>query len=240
MLYNPYVVKHLRRNSWEVKLDEEEVGHVVARHGIDPWFAYVFVERWRLWHVWVPSSWLVAKLGPPRKVFETGCGCGYNLFWFGNKGAQELVGCDKDPKVIAAGIELAKMAKCNCTFYVDDAIRPVNHPVEVNALLALNWTYHVPEFDLNQFISTYYQAISEKGLFLIDIIDSYYNLVDNNKYLTSDWNKPISDRRPSEYIHRYNENQVESAFKKNGFRIIKTFAQQQIVPKKSYIAVKIN
>lgn len=232
------VTIHLRRSDWAVDLPKEQVGEILSRHGVDPWYSYALTERWRRWHVWKPSAWLVKTFGAPVRVFETGCGCGYNLFWFGRAGSRELYGSDRDEQVIAVGREMAALANVPCKLWVDDALQPESVVEKNDAVLALNWTYHAPGFDLDSFLATYRRMLNRGGWLLIDLIDRSFDRIPNNQFLTSDWQRPVDERRPSEYLHRYEKDEAQAAFRAGGFRVLKVFTRHETVPRNAYVLIR--
>src|SRR5262245_16764364 len=166
----------------DIALPATLVRDVISRHGAQEWFIYAHVERSKRKHAWWPSLWLAARLTQSARILETGCGCGLNLIWFGQRGFKHLYGFDLDSKAIAAGHELFAAANLQAKLWTDDGLSPAFIPPErFDAIIALNWTYHVERFDLVQFLETYRQSLTRNGYLVIDLVDSSYDLVPNNQ-----------------------------------------------------------
>jgi len=180
-------------------------------------------------------------LSSSARILETGCGCGLNLLWFRQHGFRDLAGLDIDPTAISAARELFERAAGAATLSVDDALSPKSLAAErFDAILALNWTYHVEQFDLLRFIQVYHRYLACRGYLVIDVIDAAYNMTPNNQFLTSDSEKAEQLRRPSEYKNRYSETEVREATRQCGLRIIRSEAcgDNAIVPRRVYILAR--
>jgi hypothetical protein len=195
---------------------------IVTRHGAQPWFVYAHANRRQRKHVWWPSLWLAARLPSNAAILETGCGCGLNLLWFAQHGFQRLSGFDIDEKAIAVGRELFECQGLDARLWIDNGLHPTG-PVQgpFDAILALNWTYHLDEFDLGEFLQWYRPHLHAGSLMVLDLIDNSYNTVPNNLYLTSDWEKPEPLRRPTEYRKRHSLMEVCRLAKECGYRVIR-------------------
>lgn len=216
----------------EIRLPVTVVENAISRHGAQSWFIYAHTKRRERKHVWWPSLWLAPRLAPSSRILETGCGCGLNLLWFGEQGFRELYGSDIDEKAVSAGIDLFKKAGLNARLWVDDGLLPSRLPSErFDAILALNWTYHVEAFDLGAFFLTYARHLRPGGYIAIDTIASAYNCVSNNQYLTSDWNLPAEQRRPTEYNKRYSCEDVRKAAEAAGLITVKYMSQNELIPR---------
>jgi 2-polyprenyl-3-methyl-5-hydroxy-6-metoxy-1,4-benzoquinol methylase len=205
----------------EISLDINFIESVISKHNAQPWFVYALKDRKNRRHVWWPSLWLAARLKSQDRILETGCGCGLNLMWFAQNGFKNLLGSDNDPLAIAAGQEICSKIEFPIQLYVDNGLDPQkNIELPFNCIFALNWTYHVAEFEILNLCKIYSRLIDHGGYIAIDVIDESYNRYDKNKFLTSDWNKSISERKPSEYIKRYSELDVRNAADQSGLKIV--------------------
>jgi hypothetical protein len=74
----------------------------------------------------------------------------------------------------------------------------------------------------------------------IDVVDKSYGQYPNNQFLTSDWNKPINERNPSEYRKRYSEDDVRKTAEKSRLKIvaINKPPENSFVPRAIYILQK--
>jgi SAM-dependent methyltransferase len=204
-----------------VALSDSLLEHVLLRHQAQPWFLYAHKERAYRQHVCWPSFWLARQLHPDCRILETGCGCALNLLWFAQFGFRNLYGFDNDPTAVAAGREVNERLNCPIRLWVDDGLRPVNLPsFPFHAILALNWTYHVHQFDLTRFLSFYKALITPGGYLVLDSIDTSFSQVALNEFATSDWGKPIDERRPTEYPVRFSPAKLRSEAEALGYRIV--------------------
>jgi len=225
-------------NRSDVNLPDDIVMTIMERYKLDPWFFEgVFKKRTEFyWNAWKSSHWLAKRLHRNSHIYETGCGPALNLIWFGQNGFRHLYGSDIDPNVLAAARELCEAAGINVTLWIDNGIKPTSIPlIPFDAVLALNWTYLVESFELDKFLNTYRNFLKPGGYIVIDVIDSSYNQVPNNQYLTGDWDKPVKQRRPSEYKNRYSMQQVVDSINAIGLELIESIPKSESNFKKVYI-----
>lgn len=223
-----------------IDLPFKEIENIIERNNAEPWFIYAFQKRAERWHIWDPCLWICKNISKNGIIFESGCGCAFNLIWLGQRGFRKLSGSDISKSAINAGKELISLAKVNIELWQDDALHPSSLPKNVDVVLALNWTYHLEHFDLKVFLSTYSTGIKDSGYIIIDAIDKTYDRVPNNQYLTSDWGKPEEERQQSEYKKRYSFEEVSEICREEGLIIIKTFVRPQVVPRIVYILKKLS
>ena len=225
----------------EILLDIDYIEKVIKKHNAQPWFVYALKDRKNRRHVWSPSLWLAARLKSHDRILETGCGCGLNLMWFAQNGFKNLLGSDNDPLAIAAGQEICSKMNFPIQLYLDNGLNPkINIEKPFHCIFALNWTYHVAEFEILNLCKIYSRLIDHGGYVAIDVIDESYNHYQNNEFLTSDWNKVLSERKPSEYIKRYSELDIRNAADQCGLKIVYTEKppQNSFVPRAVYILQK--
>ncbi|MDE2321490.1 MAG: class I SAM-dependent methyltransferase [candidate division NC10 bacterium] len=218
----------LRRK--RIDLPTELVTDVVQRARAQPWFVYAFETRGSRWHVWKVSFWLATRLKSQARILETGCGCALNLIWFGQHGFSQLYGFDNDPDAIQAGTQLCSAANISATLWIDDGLRPFHLSEQTfDAILAVNWTYGVEAFDLIRFLITYRSHLTNRGFLALDVVDIAYNSMPDNQYLTSDRNKPATERGPSEYKKRYSQEQVFHAASCAEMKVVHTISRRSQV-----------
>ena len=219
----------------EIRLPAEKIKEIVDRNGIGDWFFYAFTHRKERWHVCEPSRWILRNVTKSSRIFETGCGSGLNLIWLAQEGFSALYGSDISEGAIAAGRELSLLGGYSIEMWPDDALDPKRLPAAVDVVLGLNWTYHVPGFDLKSFLTMYRRILNLNGTVIVDVIDSSFNKVPNNEFLTSDWPKPAGERKPSEYKVRYSADEVTDIADSSGFSIVHQIWRDAVIPRVVYV-----
>lgn len=225
--------KPLRR---ELSIAAEHVFDALEKNDAPAWFKYVFEDRANRWDVWQPCFWLAENMPATSRVLSVGCGAGYNLFWLAEHGFNQLTGIDVDRHVIGAANTIAKENNLSATFTVDDGIRPQSlGRQQFDVIEALNWTMLVDGFNVAAFLDEYLARLSDDGVLIFDAIDEAYNQVSGNEFLTSDMNKPESERRPSEYKTRISETDLRDLLEARGHALVQVFSQPQRVPRNVFI-----
>ena len=220
-------------------IPETLLKEALAAYNVNDWYlTRMYREWWMRWYVWEPLFWIKRQVkNSDAKVFECGCGVGLNLLWLAQNGYHYLFGADLSLEAIQAGELLSKRLGYSLDLWQDDAICPQKKPENMDVLLALNWTYYsyVDGFDLECFLKDYAGCLVSGGYFVIDVIDSKWNLVPNNQYLTSDWGKPEAERSPSEYAKRYSKEEVVSAARVAKLRVVHSISHDsEIIPRIVY------
>jgi len=225
--------------SRRIRMPVDDVKRIIQKNGAQQWFTYIFEKRHRRWDVWKSGFWIDDHLSRDARILETGCGCGMNLIWLGQRGFTELYGYDCDPTAVAAGKDLGREAGLNLTLWQDDGLSPQHMPPEkFDAIIALNWISLVEEFSLPDFLNHCSKHLMMEGVVVLDAIDIEYNNVPNNEYLTSDWQKPIDQRSPSEYKKRYSREQIAALAGNYGLQIEKRMTAKETIPKSVYVLRK--
>ena len=225
-----------------INIDENLLRATIKKHNVQEWFYYgQFKQRENYWNSWQTSFFLAKKLPSSSSILETGCGPGLNLFWFYQNGFKNVYGVDILRDCIEAGKELGRLMNYNIHLWVDNCTTPAEKSQRnYDAVMALNWTYLDPEFELNNFMRTYSEMLNNNGYFCIDIIDTSFNKNPNSKYLSSDWSKPENERRPTEYKVRYSKEDVLKMSQIYGMKLLKRIeSSKDIIPKVLYILKKI-
>ena len=222
-----------------IRIDGNLLSTIVDRNNAQPWFKYAHFSRMERWIVWESSFWLAWRLSSTARILETGCGCALNLIWFGQQGFRSLYGFDKDQTAVAAAKDLCAAISMPATLWEDDGMRPSHLPQEqYDAIIALNWVYHDPGFDLAEFLRFYRSCLTPKGYLVLDVMDAAFNQMPNNEYCTQDVGKPESERRPTEYVNRYSRQQVLKSAEVTGLRVLDTLIRSHPgahAPKHVYI-----
>ncbi|WP_446811086.1 glycosyltransferase family protein [Methylomonas sp. 2BW1-5-20] len=229
-IYNNFIYHNHNLN-----LPHGLIEELVSKYSAQSWFIYAAKERHSRWHIRCPSEWIVRHIPKHSLIFETGAGCGLNLVWLAQQGFTNLYGSDVSAQSIEVGRELSARLSLTIDLWQDDGLKPTTLPSNVDILLALNWTYHIEDFSLLDFLKLYRNYLVSGGFFIIDIVDKSYDLIKDNQYLTSDWNKPENERRPSEYKTRYSENEVKDACLSSGYIITAIIEKPSKIPRVVYI-----
>jgi hypothetical protein len=230
------VHRRLTTHPVDVALPDRFVRRTLAKHGVEPWFYQdAFRDRRSRWDFAMLYPWIAASCSRQAVILEVGCGCALSLVWLAQHGFSRLYGSDLSAGNIAAGVELAAKAGADIQLWAEDGLEPARPPVECDLLVAVNWTFLIPGFDLGAFLATYAAFLRPGGAIVIDAIDKTYDAVPNNQYRTSDWHLPEAMRHPTEYTSRLSFEDVAGAARTAGFTIERTFSQYQLVPKTLYV-----
>ena len=89
-------------------------------------------------------------------------------------------------------------------------------------------------------IEKFSKFIHKDGFLAFDVIDTAYNSIDKNKYLTSDWDKPEVERRETEYKLRTSFLDIEKAASLHGFEIYLHNFYEDIPQRSLYIIKKVH
>jgi glycosyltransferase involved in cell wall biosynthesis len=221
----------------EVNLPVALVEAALTRHGVHAWFNYAFRQRAERWDCWRPCEWVVRHFPKDAPVLSLGAGVGYNLFWLAQHGFTDLHGLDIDAGAIAAGQDIAREAGLPVRLWVDEALKPAWLPAKKFAVIeALVWVCLTDEFPLEELLDRYLPHLAAGGVFIVDIIDAAYNLLPDNQYHTQDRGKPVAERRPSEYKHRFSEAQIRQIFESKGMTVAAVIRESASTPKAVYVA----
>lgn len=197
------------------------VQRLVRSSGAEPWHAYAIgSRRWRR-HVCAACSWLAEALPRRALIFEPGCGSGANLLWLAQKGFHRLQGTDLHLEALQLCRGLAKEQGCGLDVWRDDALQPVRPPQAVDAILSVNWLYHIPGASLEGFLRTYRPTLRPGGIIVCDVVDKAYDATPGNRWHTDDTHLPEARRRPSEYVFRLSAADVERIAAACGFCVLR-------------------
>jgi cyclopropane fatty-acyl-phospholipid synthase-like methyltransferase len=155
------------------------------------------------------------------KILELGCGCGWNLLWLAQNGFSSLTGIDIDESVLGAMDDFADVAGIQIRGLKKDIFSVAGGREKYDVIFSLNSVRLDARFDPESFLEESSLILNSGGIIIIDVIDVAYNDIPNNRYHTSDWDKPEGERRPSEHINRFSEQEVIVAARKTRFRLIK-------------------
>jgi glycosyltransferase involved in cell wall biosynthesis len=217
----------------------ELINNYVEKCNTQKWYVYAFEQFRNRKHCYMAYQWIKKNIMKHEKILESGCGCGGMLYHLHNDGYLDLSGYDIDETAISAGKSIAHEICAPIDFFVENGFDP-RLEQKYNVIVGINWIYHVLDFSLDVFIEKHSSFLIKSGYLVFDMIDISYNNVENNWFCTQDWQKPIEEKRPSEYLLRYSEREVESIADKYNFRIVKiiTVDNNDVIPRKIYILQK--
>jgi 2-polyprenyl-3-methyl-5-hydroxy-6-metoxy-1,4-benzoquinol methylase len=219
----------------KIKIQISDVNKTVTKNNISNWYSYIIKERKNRKDIISVCNWIAWNFKSKNEILETGCGIGSNLFWLAQNGFNKLHGFDINNQVISSALELSNILNYKIIFWCDEGLNPINIQNKYKIILALNWIHYCKNFNLEMFLKIYSNYIVINGFIIIEIIDASFNSVENNQFHTSDWTKPLHERRPSEYLIRISEVDVLKIAKQNKFEIKKVFKTNQIIPRKTYV-----
>ncbi|MEG2173589.1 MAG: class I SAM-dependent methyltransferase [Desulfovibrionaceae bacterium] len=199
------------------------------------WHTYAIQRRpWRP-HVCVPCAWISRILPHTAYVFEAGCGSGANLLWLQQQGFSKLAGNDISASAIHMCHLLAEYTHARVNAFVDDALKPLKAPRAVDALLSVNWLYHIPGSSLGQLLTVYRKCLNPKGYIVFDVVSTAYNALPDNQYHTKDLRLPVGQRRASEYTFRMTPEQVKTCAVEHGFTLVRQQKLRAWPPRMAYM-----
>lgn len=205
---------------WSAFENSFDPAPVLARHGVQPWFLYSIEKRHERWDNCLGYAWLAEHAPKDGPILDVGSGPGVNLQWLARAGRKALLGCDLDPKAVAAGNELAVATGAPIRLFADDGRTFAAAPEQRYAgIAATNWIQLVPDFDLDAFLDRATSLLAPGGALLLDYVDESYSNEPRHRWLTSDWNKPESERRESEYRTRFSPTVLVDTLRRRGFAV---------------------
>jgi len=224
---------HFFNNTHELP-NPKVFAQIIEKHHTQPWFTYAYTNFKERAHAYLSFKWIKHNIKKNKRILETGCGAGGILYHLFHSGYKNLYGYDYDTNAIAAAKEIAETVAAPISFSVTDGHAP-QLPEKYDVIIGLNWIYHVPNYGLESFIQAHLPYLNNNGIFVFDVIDATYNDMENNQYSTQDINKPVNQRRPSEYLYRYSQTEVFDLAKKYNLSILKIIDTKFVIPHKIYI-----
>jgi SAM-dependent methyltransferase len=215
----------------ELDLPYRAVDRIIEDAGGQEWFTWSIRNRTSRGEAVAAMDWIISNLDRNTPVFETGCGCAANLIWLGQHGFTSLAGRDASTEAIAAGARLADLAGLRIDLAVDDGLAPRLPIPKAGLLLALNWLYYQPQFELLDFLRSYRHALMPGGVVVFDMVDTAFNHMPGNQDLTDDWRLPQKQRRPTQYKIRRTREEISEAASSGGFEVISTLSGTDVPPR---------
>ncbi len=119
------------------------------------------------------------------RILGTGCGTGWMLFWFAQKGFDNIEGFDYLPNVVQSAREIAAVANIQVKLWQDDGFHPKLEG-KYGLILVLHWLYsawmgnygNAPqgtddrEALLSAFLAQYAEHVERKGLIMLELVDA--------------------------------------------------------------------
>jgi SAM-dependent methyltransferase len=204
-----------------LNISNDKVESLGKKCGVEAWHIFAVNNRRERHHVTIPCRWLKSVLPTSAAIFEPGCGSGANLLWLAKYGYYRLYGADLLPEALEFARELAQYLRIPLDLRQDDGMNPLHLPKDMDAILSVNWLYHLKGADLGSFLSIYSPCLKNGGYIAFDLPTTRYNHVKNNKYHTHDWKLPVKNRRSSEYTIRLDRSEIKQIAAENGFLLVK-------------------
>lgn len=218
--------------------DKEFFAKIIKKHNAQEWFVYAYNDFTQRAHAFLPYLWIKENVSKDKSILATGCGAGDMLYMLYMLYYDKLSAYDYDEKAIAAAKEISKSIDAPINFFVEDGRHP-NLTQNYDVIIGINWIYHCPEYSLENFLKLHRPYLNNKGLFIFDTIDTAFNNLANNKFSTQDWDKPIEQRRPSEYLYRYSKDDIEKLAQKYNLNILYHHYIDGAVPHAVYVLQSI-
>lgn len=203
-------------------ISRRQLSNLMWQSKAPSWHEYAITNRkWRR-HACTACRWLNAVLSKDSSIFEPGCGSGANLLWLGQQGFQRLYGSDIECGSLELGQKLASLLSLPLEIWNDDGLNPAHVPTELDAILSVNWLYHIPSASLGGFLERYRDSLKIGGYLVCDMVTRHYDRIPGNQWHTKDIKLPKEERRPSEYTLRLDPNEVSSISIRHGFAMVKS------------------
>jgi len=216
-----------------------DVRHAIDRHGATHWHHNIYRNRNKRWDVLAINEWVGKNISNGTKILSAGCGAGFNLYWLARRGFTDLHGFDINEKVIGASAELKNRFGFDINLWIAD-MRKLDHEFEeeFGYIEAMNCMMY-GQGAYESFLSAYVKALKPLGYMAFDVIDSSFNDMANNQWDTGDWQKPIQERRSSEYTIRYSQEEVVRMTSAYNLKLVDVFSAPKVMPpRKIYIFQK--
>lgn len=110
----------------------------------------------------------------------------------------------------------------------------------VDAILSVNWLYHLPQASMENFLAIYGPCLKTGGMVFFDMADRLYDKKALSQWHTADWHLPPEKRRPSQYPLRYSLAEMEKLAANNGYRILRQTLIHARVTRRVYMMQKIS
>lgn len=215
------------------------INKIIDQCSAPQWHKYAFLHLVNRNFTYDLLKWITINIPQDAAIFELGCDCGQNLFVLNRKGYFNLYGIDIDHNSISVAKNINKHVKNKINFSTGD-IFTETPPLMFDIIFSLDVIYLQNKYDFNFVIEKFSKFIHKDGFLAFDVIDTAYNSIDKNKYLTSDWDKPEVERRETEYKLRTSFLDIEKAASLHGFEIYLHNFYEDIPQRSLYIIKKVH
>lgn len=203
-------------------ISEKKLTALMRQSNAPEWHEYAILSRkWRR-HACTACRWLNEVLPRSASIFEPGCGSGANLLWLGQQGFRKLSGSDIEGRALELGQNLAGLLSIPLEVWEDDGLKPMRMPQNMDAVLSVNWLYHIPNASFGDFLGFYRHSLKAGGYLACDMVTRHYDAIPGNQWHTKDINLPLEQRRPSEYTIRLDPEEVRSIAVRHGFACLRS------------------
>lgn len=230
---------NIARGHHRLPIPEERVRAFVKASRAESWQALGILYRPSRPHVCVSCDWLCELLPRDAHIFEPACGSGANLLWLYTQGFSSVSGTDIAPSAVSLATLLAQYMDIPLQISIDDALNPKHIPQNIDALLSINWLYHIHNVSLEHFFDAYSTHITRNGYIIFDMICDSYSQMHNQQWHTQDLRKKLLRRRLSEYRLRMSREAVATCAARCGYTVVRC-ERMYTVPKRWVYAVRKN
>lgn len=209
---------------------EAMVSDAIKMSGAHGWYLYAFTHFYSRQHAYLCYRWICKNIEKKSKILEVACGTGGCLIFLHARKYEKLFGYDFDTKSIDAATSISKMINGSIEYFVCDARKPTLHET-FKVIIWINGMYHLTNFSLKEFLESHIPFLDEDGYFIFDMVDDSFNQTKNNEYSTQDWDKPVSERRESEYILRMSSQEIRDEAEMHDLEVVMLKKIQGEIPR---------
>ena len=232
-LYRSYLFKE------NYGLSRHDVSQIINNSSFTDWFFINMDTRKSKKNVLFVDNWIQNNLPLHSHLHELGCGTGINLLRWHHMGYKNLTGNDIEQHNLEGLKKIFKLKNCEIKVWKEDALEPSLNQSKYDAILCLNWLSLIPNLDLNRLFKMQNDSLSQGGVFIFDIVDSSFKNLKHSSYNINDLSLPENQRRPSQYLSIFTEQEVENSANETGFKIVNSFLDERVVVKRVYVLEKL-
>jgi peptidoglycan/xylan/chitin deacetylase (PgdA/CDA1 family) len=208
---------------------------LVAEHQTQTWHFTTARDRLDRRELALGMGWIFNHIPHETSIFEVGCGGGNNLVWLARHGYAHLGGSDMDDNALAVARGMATSLDVSWRLEHADLLAPEHTPQGTGVLLAMNCTYLLDAFSLEDFLRRAFSRLAKDGYAVTDQIDVLFNRKPGNQYHSADLALPKEQRRGSEYRVRYSLAEVRDIAEKLALHIECAIPSFQSIPRVVYV-----
>ena len=230
-------VCNITRRKHALPVSHEHLHAFISASRAEKWHSFAIMHRTSRPQVCLPCAWLCDLLPREARIFEPACGSGANLLWLHMQGFKYLSGSDISPYAISLATMLARHMDAPLDVCVEDALHPRRSPSQVDAILSVNWLYHISGASLEAFFEVYIPSLARGGYIIFDMVCSTYNQARDNAWHTDDLGKMEHLRRQSEYRLRMSCEELTECAARFGCKVVRSH-RLGTIPKRWIFAVQ--